>query len=315
MQVLTEFRHPTRWYSKLIAAVLALSFFVVAAASTVAGYVLYRMVAPAPAGSGIDLTNFPGRPENMVYSVPDEENRDGWFFPGLKSAPTIVLCPGYKTSRGGSLPLAAALQDHGYNVFLFDFRGSGSDRKYSTLGFREVRELRAAMSAVAQREDVDGTRFGLWGTNLGGYVALQVAEDDSRVRALAVESVYDHPQDMAALLVERQGMASLPLLSRFAKQGFLWLHYAERETPPLSTNLSRLAGVRKLFIEASEEPLLAAATRELFQMAPDPKEIEVLADGDYPGLLDQGKRDYENRLVSFFLSNLPLQAPDTPAKH
>jgi pimeloyl-ACP methyl ester carboxylesterase len=312
MQILAEFRHPTRWYSKLIAALLALSFFTLLAASIIAGYVVYRMVAPVGAGSTIDLTNFPGNPENVTYPMPDEEERDGWFFPGLKSAPTILLCPGYQTSRGESLPLASALQDHGYNVFLFDFRGSGPGNQYSTLGFSEVRELRAAMSAVARREDVDRSRFGLWGTNLGGYAAVFVAESDPRVRALSVESVYDQPQDLAAVLVERQGVASLPLLGSFAKKGFFWLHYSERTIPPLSANLSRLAGVSKLFIESREEPSLAASTRALFLLAPDPKEIEVLADGDYSRLLDQGKRDYENRLVSFFLLNLPLEAPSKP---
>ena len=312
MKILSEFSRPTRWYSKLIAALLALSFFTLLAGGIVAGYMVYRMIAPVGAGSTLDLTNFPGHPEEVAYSGPGEGERDGWFFPGLKSAPTILLCPGYQISRGESLPLAAALQDHGYNVFLFDFRGSGPDGQYSTLGFREVRELGAAMSAVARREDVDRSRFGLWGTNLGGYAAVSIAESDPRVRALAVESIYDHPRDMAAVLVERQGVASLPLLGSFAQRGFLWLHYSERGTPPLSANLARLAGVPKLFLEATEEPALAASTRELFRLAPEPKEIALLAQGQYAGLLDEGKRNYENRLVGFFLLNLPLEAPVAP---
>ena len=92
---------------------------------------------------------------------------------------------------------------------------------YSTLGFRETGELRAAMAAVSRRDDVDRSRFGLWGTDLGGYVALAVAEGDPRVKALAVESVYDHPQDMAAVLIGRQGVASLPLLGSFRAQRVL----------------------------------------------------------------------------------------------
>ena len=45
----------------------------------------------------------------------------------------------------------------------------------STLGLREVAELRAAMDAVANRGDVDADSFGLWGVNLGAYVALAEA--------------------------------------------------------------------------------------------------------------------------------------------
>jgi pimeloyl-ACP methyl ester carboxylesterase len=225
-----------------------------------------------------------------------------------------LLCPGYRSSRGELLPLAASLQDHGYNVFLFDFSGGAQSSSYSTLGFREVKELRAALNAVAQREDVDGSRFGLWGTSVGAYAALSVAATDSRVRALSLESVYDHPQNLAAVLVERQGVASLPMVANFAQRGFLWLHQAERDTPPLSTGLDRLAGVPKLFLEASEEPVLAAATQQIFTVAPEPKEIVVLPQGHYSRLLDGDKRAYESRMVSFFLLNLPLHESSTPTK-
>jgi pimeloyl-ACP methyl ester carboxylesterase len=317
MNILYEFRHPTRWYSKLIAAVLALTFFTFLAAGIIAGYMVYRVVAPVSADSAIDLTNFPGHPEDVAYSLPTGGERTGWFFPGLTSAPTVVLCPGYQTSRGESLPLAAAIQDHGYNVFVFDIEGSGSKQQYSTLGFREAGELRAAMAAVSRRDDVDHSRFGLWGTDLGGYVALAVAEGDQRVKALAIESVYDDPQDMASVLVNRQGVASLPLLGSFARKGFYWLHYSERQTPPVSANLSRLAGVAKQFLATTEEPALALATQQLYRQAPDPKEMIVFSHGQYSGLVDEEKRTYENQLVGFFLTNLPLDAsagaPTPPA--
>ena len=47
-----------------------------------------------------------------------------------------------------------------------------------------MQELRAAISVVAERNDVDHSRFGLWGTNIGAYAAIAVAESDPRVRAL-----------------------------------------------------------------------------------------------------------------------------------
>jgi uncharacterized protein len=308
MNILYEFCHPTRWYSKLIAALLAVTFFTLLAAAIIAGYMVYRVVAPVSGEAAIDLTNFPGHPEEVTYALPAGGARSGWFFPGLTSAPVVLLCPGYQISRGEALPLAAAIQDHGYNVLLFDIEGSG-DGQYSTLGFRETRELRGAMAAVSRRDDVDSSRFGLWGTDLGGYVALAVAEGDPRVKAVTVESVYDRPQDLADVLIDRQGVASLPLLRSFARKGFYWLHYSERQTPPVSANLSRLAGVGKLFMATTEEAALARSTQDLFAQAPEPKQMVVLAHGQYSNLVDEEKRDYENRMVSFFLTNLPLESP------
>jgi pimeloyl-ACP methyl ester carboxylesterase len=311
MNIFYEFCHPTRWYSKLIAAVLALAFFTLLAAGIVAGYMVYRVVAPVNAVDGIDLTNFPGHPEDVSYGLPSGGQRKGWFFPGLTSAPVVVLCPGYQASRGESLPLAAAIQEHGYNVFMFDIEGSGN-MQYSTLGFREVGELRAAMAAVSLREDVDRSRYGLWGTDLGGYVAMAVAESDSRVKAITVESLYDHPQDMANVLIDRQGVASLPLLGSFAKKGFYWLNYTARKAPPLSANLARLAGTAKLFLTAPQEPVLAQATQKIFSLSPDPKDLVAISRGQYSGLVDEEKRMYEDRLVSFFLTELPLNAQVSP---
>jgi pimeloyl-ACP methyl ester carboxylesterase len=312
MNFLHEFCHPTRWYSKLIAAALALAFFTLLAVSIVAGYMVYRVVAPVSEESAIDLTNFPGNPETVSYALPSGAQRTGWFFPGLTSAPVVVLCPGYQTGRGESLPLAAAIQDHGYNVFVFDIEGPAG-KQYSSLGFREDAELRGALAAVSQRDDVDRSRFGVWGADLGGYVALTVAENDPRVKAIAVESVYDHPQEMASILINRQGVAALPLLGSFARKGFYWLHYSERQTPPVSAVLSRLAGVSKLFLATADDPELANSTQNIYTRAPEPKEMAVLQHGHYSGLVDEEKRDYENRLVSFFLLSLPLDAPVSPA--
>jgi alpha-beta hydrolase superfamily lysophospholipase len=305
MGFLSEFRDPTRWYSKLFIAALALFFFTILATAAISGYLVYRMISPAQSHSNIDLKTFPGRPESLSYTVAGEGPRDGWFFPGLKSAPTVVLCPAYQSSRGELLTLASALQDHQYNVLLFDFSAQGSSGGRTTLGFREVKELRAAMDAVANRGDVDADRFGLWGVNLGAYAALSEATSDRRVRALAVESPYDRPRQLVAVLVNRSGLGSIPLVGLMARWGFGWVNYQYRNVPPLSVNLGKLDGVGQLYLESPDEPALAAQTSGLFRASPPPHELVALPHGNYEGMLDEEKHNYENRIVSFFLMYLP----------
>lgn len=305
MDFLSEFRDPTRWYSKLFIAVLALFFFTTLATAAISGYLVYRITSPAQSHSDIDLRNFPGHPEALSYTVAGEGARDGWFFPGLKSAPTVVLCPAYQSSRGELLTLASALQDHQYNVLVFDFSAQGSSRGHTTLGFREVSELRAAMDAVANRGDVDPSRFGVWGVNLGAYVALSEAIADPRVRAIAVESPYDRPQQMVGVLVNRSGLASIPLVGVMTRWGFGWLNYRYRHATPLATNLGKLTGVGQLYLESPDEPALAVYTNDLFRASPPPHELVNLPHGNYAGMLDDEKRNYENRIVSFFLAYLP----------
>jgi pimeloyl-ACP methyl ester carboxylesterase len=312
MGFISEFQYPTHWYSKLLAALMALAFFWFVATVAISGFILYRIVSPGPSPTNIDFATFPGHPEDVTYQVRGEGSHDGWFFPGRENAPTIVLCPGYQRNRGEFLTLASALQDHEYNVFLFDFSAPGTGSTRSTLGYRETLELHAAIDALAQRDDVDRTRFGVWGTNVGGYAAMAEAESDPRVAALAVESVYDQPDQELHLLVSRSGLGGMPSIPRFTQWGFNFMARDYRGTLPISAGVERLNGVPKLFIEAADEPDLGETTRDIFTRSPEPREEVLLARGNYAGMLDDDKHAYENRIVSFFLTNLP---PASHARH
>jgi pimeloyl-ACP methyl ester carboxylesterase len=306
MGYLSELRNPTTWYTRLAIIVLALGIFSLLAVASVSGFLVYRMVSPSRSHSDIDLQNFPGHPETINFTVSGEGPRDGWFFPGLKAAPTIVLCPPYESSRGELLTLATALQDQQYNVLVFDFSAHGSAGGRSTLGFQEVAELRAAMDAVGNRGDVDSGRFGLWGANMGAYVALAEATNDHRVRAVALESLYAHPKDMVALEIRRAGLGSVPLVTIASQIIFGSMNSKFRGILPLNLRITKLSGVAQLYLQSPEEPVLAAATERLYRASPPPHEIVLLQHGNYSGMPDDEKRNYENRIVSFFLLNLPL---------
>jgi pimeloyl-ACP methyl ester carboxylesterase len=306
MHILFELRYPTKWYTKLLIALSALIFFAVLATTAIAGFLVYRIVKPQRSSTEINMASFPGRPEVADFEVPGGiGQREGWFFPGLRGAPTIILCHGYESSRGELLTLESTLQDHQYNVFIFDFAAHGANGGISTLGFREVDELRAAIDLLAARTDVDPARFGVWGYNLGAYVALREAENDKRIRALVLDSVYDQPQQMVKVGVERNGLGGFPFMVRAAEFSFGYLNYAHRDDPPLSKKLTKVAGVPTLYIQAQDDPELAETTRRLFVKAPEPREQAIIPHGNFAGLSDEDKRTYENRVVSFFLVRLP----------
>ena len=305
MSILFELRYPTKWYTKLATAILALAFFVLLATTAISGFLVYRIVKPQRTSTEISMASFPGRPDAVEFEVPGLGHREGWFFPGLRGAPTIVLCHGYGSSRGELLTLESALQDHQYNVFIFDFAAHGANQGVTTFGYREVDEVRAAMDALATRPDVDPAKFGLWGYNLGAYAALREAENDKRVRALVLDSVYDKPEQMVKVGVEKNGLGGFPLMVRTAELSFEYLNYQHRNDPPLAAGLSRLVNVPTLYIQALDDPELAETTRNLFLKAPEPREQAIIAHGNFASMGDDDKRTYENRVVSFYLLHLP----------
>jgi hypothetical protein len=62
-------------------------------------------------------------------------------------------------------------------------------------------------------------------------------------------------------------------------------------------------------MESAEDPGLASSTSKLFEVSPPPHELAVLTHGNFGGMVDEDKRNYENRIVSFFLTNLPPAPP------
>jgi hypothetical protein len=152
---------------------------------------------------------------------------------------------------------------------------------------------------------VDPVRFGVWGYNLGAYAALREAENDKRVRALILDSVYDSPEQMVKIGVEKEGLAGIPLMARSAEVSFGWINHKYSGEKPLTWKLDAVAGVPKLFIEAADDPELAGITQKMFKSAPEPKEQVTIPRGNFVNMEDADKRAYENRVVSYFLLRLP----------
>ena len=72
-------------------------------------------------------------------------------------------------------------------------------------------------------------------------------------------------------------------------------------------------GVPILFISAADDPELSAITRNMFLKAQEPREQQIIAHGNFVNLPDDEKRTYENRVVTFFLTRLPVNAAPVAA--
>jgi pimeloyl-ACP methyl ester carboxylesterase len=308
MDILSELRDPTSRLVKVLSVVLALLLFCFVTISTVSGFLLYQILRPTGTPSAADLSVMMGHPTTLSFPV-SGATREGWFFPGLRGGPTVVVCHGYHSQRAEVLTLVSALQDHGFNVLTFDFVGHGISPGITTLGYRETGEVRAAVDALAKRDDVDPRHFGLWGVDMGGYAAMEVAESDSRIAAFAVDDVYADPRDMVQIQVKHSGLAVLPLVSRFSDIGFRLMNYSFRNQPTVRERLWKTAGIPKLFVESEDRPELADDTLRISYAAPDPKQMASNS-LSYSDMSDDDRRNYESLIVNFFLKNIPpISAP------
>ncbi len=304
MNIIAKIRKPSKRLSEIVTGVLVLAVFGWLSVSTVSGFLLYQILRPARTPANFDLDVMMGHPTTFSFPLADGSSREGWFFPGLRGAPTVVVCHGYLSQRADVLTLVTALQDHQFNVFLFDFTGHGTSSGVTTLGYKETGELLAAVQALSTRDDVDPKHFGLWGVDMGGYTALEAAAADRRITALAVDDAYSDPRDLVRIEVRKSGLGALPLVLRFSDFGFRMINYSFRHEPSAFAQLARTSGIPKLFIQAVDRPALADQTQRLFIQAPGPKQT-VRNRLSYRDMSDEDRKNYENQIVSFFLQNMP----------
>jgi dienelactone hydrolase len=126
--------------------------------------------------------------------------------------PAVVLCHGWGGSKATAERYAALFASTGMITLSFtqgSWFGSGSplqligsapdleDGNEALARVRFIRDLvdpfawvtnlRAAVDYIEGEPDVDPDRIGLWGTSFGGGVAVHLAANDRRVKALAVQ--------------------------------------------------------------------------------------------------------------------------------
>lgn len=303
MAALSNLRYPSSSLAKLISGLLAIVLFGFVAVAALSGFLVYQIIRPSRTPASYDLSVMMGHPVTLSFPVPGGASRDGLFFPGLRGAPAIIVCHGYGSQRSDVLTLVTALQDQQFNVFLFDFAGHGSNPPGTTLGYREVGELRAAIQSISTRDDVDPQRFGLWGVDMGGYVVLEVATTDPRIKAFIVDDAYSDPRVMVQNEVKRSGLTIVPFVDKMSDLEFRLLNYPFRSQPPVTGQLAKTKGVPKLFFVSEDRQVLATETMSLYNRAPDPKQV-IRTNVAYSVMSDDSRKSYETQVVGFFLLNL-----------
>jgi poly(3-hydroxybutyrate) depolymerase len=236
-----------------------------------------------------------GRPyERVTLRTGDGLRLAGWYVPSRNRAAVIVF-PG----RSGPVPHARVLARHGYGVLMLDRRGEGgSEGELNLFGWNGEGDLRAAISFLRARHDVDAERIGGLGLSVGGELLLQAAARDPRLRAVVSEGA--GVRSLAEHL-------STPGVGRLQRWGTPWIVQTAAvavlsgTTPP--TDLADLA------TRIGQRPVLLIHSRD-----GNPDEIlnRVYADrigstatlwtlqsGGHTGALATDPTEYERRVVGF----------------
>jgi dipeptidyl aminopeptidase/acylaminoacyl peptidase len=158
---------------------------------------------------GMAIAAATGLPVRSVrFPATDGVSLRGWLIPAKRLAPAIVLIPGFKEDRVTVLPYARFLHKAGYQVLLYDSRGTGQSGGQFSFGFREVDDVLGAIRFAALRSHA----IGLLGVSMGSGDAIVAAARDVRVKAVIADSPYiDQNRELNALDHLHLGPMDVPL--------------------------------------------------------------------------------------------------------
>jgi pimeloyl-ACP methyl ester carboxylesterase len=206
--------------------------------------------------------------EDLVFASEGVTLR-GWVFRG--SSPrrgTIVYLHGSADNRQSGLGFARRFVAQGFDVAAYDSRAHGdSGGDACTYGFHEKKDLSRALDALGADSVV------LFGTSLGGAVALQAAAEEPRVIGVIAQSSFS---DLETIVHERA-----PFFARAAEVREALAIAEERGAFRVAEVSPRLAATRidvpVLLIHGERDRETSAShSRAIFAALAGPRELFIV---------------------------------------
>jgi uncharacterized protein len=243
--------------------------------------------------------------ENVEFKTSDGLTLKGWFIPSKNkdSKAVVIVGHGYPFSKSNVLGFAPFL--HGeYNLFFIDFRYFGeSEGKYTTVGWKEQEDMKAAIKYLKTRNGIDKDKIGAMGFSLSASTMLLTKSSD--IKAIIADSPY------ASL--DRMTKESYRIFPGFTKMPFAWMTKLlakiflglnvsdvspEKSIKNLDTPVLLIHGDRDSQISVENSKLIYDSSNK------DITELWIVKGADHGQSYALSGNEYEQRILGFFDEHL-----------
>lgn len=221
----------------------------------------------------IDSVKFRCRGEKMVGVRFAPELAQG-------KCPAVLMlhgCPGAQKNTD----IAYGLTKRGFICLLPHFRGSwGSRGRYSFSGL--LQDAGAALKFLRQDPQVSSKRVMILGYSMGGWVALNMAAKDKRIRAVAALAPMAGAQEWLNADSRRKVFELVSILD-FKSKYFLWNDFKKAiSTQNPLDSIHKISPRPVLFVHGTKDDLLPLSlSQRLYQQAGRPKRLIVIGGADH----------------------------------
>lgn len=244
-------------------------------------------------------------PNNDVYSTPtdyglsyevvqfksqDGTSLSGWFIPASnindprQAKGTIIHFHGNAENMTSHWQFVSWLPSHGFNLFVFDYRGYGaSEGSPEPQGVLE--DSTSAINTVRARQDIDPEKLFIIGQSLGGNNAIAAvgSGDRSGIRALVIDSTFYSYASIASDTIPGTGWLVSNIYSA--------ADYVDQISP-----------IPVLFIHGTKDSIVPHAHSErLYEKSREPKKLILIEGGEHIDALSlRYGTKYRDEVLKFF---------------
>jgi hypothetical protein len=241
--------------------------------------------------------------EELKILTRDGLKLDCWFVKQPSSAKgTILYLHGVGDCKIDGVRMTRFFFSRGYNVFLYDSRQHGqSEGAFCTYGFYEKYDVASVIDYLESRNDVKLGSIGIFGTSMGGAVAIQAAAIDRRIAAVIAQASFT---ELRKVFVDYQKrITRIPwhfirnvAIGRSQKLA----NFKARFVSPLE-DVKRLH-CPILFVHGTEDVNIKPEySRALHASANSPKQLLLVEGAQHNDVWDVGGKVYEQTLENFLL--------------
>lgn len=240
--------------------------------------------------------------ENVTFETEDGLKLKGWFIPSNKNKDTlqdtIIVMHGYPTNKADVLPLALFLLER-FNVFLFDFRSFGdSEGSYTTAGWKEVKDINAAVSYLKSRKGVKN--IGALGFSLGASVALMSKDDN--IKVVVADSAYSNLNNIIESMYKNFHFLKYPFVHLTRAYGKIFFGVDAKQISPEKAIKETNKPI--LIIHGRRDSQIPVAEAYNLYKANKNAELWVIENAEHGESYALHKDEYEKRVLEFFKRHL-----------
>lgn len=243
------------------------------------------------------------------FETADATQLEGWFIPaaGESSDSTVIITPGWGTTKACFLPYAMVLCSNGCNVLLFDLRGQGASSSHTRgFGLLETHDVLGAVHYLKQAHpQASRNIFGL-GISHGAPALIHAAARDERIRAIILDSAILQPgslPDRTRCWLPRPVDQYIGTATRVFASAILG-HNLFRETN-VQNDLSQIHPRPVLIFHGSGDNIADyTQAKNLYSMAKHPKKLCIVPGAGHEQVLVYMRNRYIDEIMDAFAGGL-----------